>query len=107
MNVQWKIQKSQEAHGTGLHLAALSHALQKQRHAWRLPTLRQQLFNNCGNRNLPGGPVANTPCFHAEGMGLIHANQALYSQTVIFPVVMYRCESWAIKKVEHRRIDGF
>ena len=26
---------------------------------------------------------------------------------VVFPVVMYRCESWAIKKVEHRRIDAF
>ena len=24
-----------------------------------------------------------------------------------FPVVMYGCESWTIKKVEHRRIDGF
>ena len=25
----------------------------------------------------------------------------------IFPVVMYECESWAIKKAEHRRIDAF
>ena len=24
-----------------------------------------------------------------------------------FPVVMYRCESWTIKKVEHRRINAF
>ena len=24
-----------------------------------------------------------------------------------FPVVMYGCESWTIKKAEHRRIDGF
>ena len=24
-----------------------------------------------------------------------------------FPVVMYRCESWAMKKTEHRRIDAF
>ena len=24
-----------------------------------------------------------------------------------FPVVIYRCKSWAIKKAEHRRIDGF
>jgi len=24
-----------------------------------------------------------------------------------FPVVTYRCESWIIKKVEHRRIDAF
>ena len=26
---------------------------------------------------------------------------------MVFPVVMYRCESWAIKKVEHWRIDTF
>jgi len=26
---------------------------------------------------------------------------------MVFPVVMYRCESWAIKKAEHRRIDAF
>ena len=24
-----------------------------------------------------------------------------------FPVVMYGCESWTVKKVEHRRIDTF
>ena len=26
---------------------------------------------------------------------------------MVFPVVMYRCESWTIKKAEHRRIDDF
>ena len=26
---------------------------------------------------------------------------------MVFPVVMYGCESWAIKKAEHCRIDGF
>ena len=26
---------------------------------------------------------------------------------MIFPVVTYRCESWTIKKAEHRRIDAF
>ena len=25
----------------------------------------------------------------------------------VFPVVMYRCESWTIKKIECRRIDAF
>ena len=28
-------------------------------------------------------------------------------KAVVFPVVMYGCESWSIKKVEHRRIDAF
>ena len=28
-------------------------------------------------------------------------------KTVVFPVVMYGCESWTVKKAEHRRIDAF
>ena len=28
-------------------------------------------------------------------------------EAMVFPVVMYGCESWTIKKAEHRRIDGF
>ena len=28
-------------------------------------------------------------------------------KAMIFPVVMYGCDSWAIKKAEHRRIDAF
>ena len=28
-------------------------------------------------------------------------------KAVVFPVVMYGCESWTVKKAEHRRIDGF
>ena len=26
---------------------------------------------------------------------------------IVFPVVIYRCKSWTIKKAEHRRIDDF
>ena len=28
-------------------------------------------------------------------------------KAMIFPVVMYGCESWTIKKADHRRIDAF
>ena len=28
-------------------------------------------------------------------------------KAVVFPIVMYGCESWTIKKVEHGRIDAF
>ena len=35
------------------------------------------------------------------------ANKGPYSQTMVFPVVMYECESWTIKKAEHQRIDAF
>ena len=28
-------------------------------------------------------------------------------KAMVFPVVMYRCESWTVKKAEHRRIYAF
>ena len=28
-------------------------------------------------------------------------------KAMVFPVVMYRCESWTVKKAERRRIDAF
>ena len=29
------------------------------------------------------------------------------AKAMVFPVVMYGCESWTVKKAEHRRIDAF
>ena len=28
-------------------------------------------------------------------------------KVMVFPIVMYGCESWTIKKAEHQRIDAF
>ena len=28
-------------------------------------------------------------------------------KVMVFPVVMYRCESWTIKQAEHQRMDAF
>ena len=28
-------------------------------------------------------------------------------KAVVFPVVMYGCESWTVQKVEHQKIDAF
>ena len=41
--------------------------------------------------------------------GMIKGSQVflLCSVTQVFPVVMYGCESWTLKKVEHGRIDAF
>ena len=33
--------------------------------------------------------------------------QVCLVKAMVFPVVMYGCESWTIKKVKHRRIDAF
>ena len=35
------------------------------------------------------------------------ANEGAYIQSYGFPVVMYRCENWTIKRAECRRIDAF
>ena len=29
------------------------------------------------------------------------------ANAMVFPVVMYGCESWTVKKADHRRIDAF
>ena len=28
-------------------------------------------------------------------------------KAMVFPIVIYRCESWTVKKAEHRKIDAF
>ena len=35
------------------------------------------------------------------------ANKGPFSQSCFFPVVMYGCENWTIKKAEHIRVDAF
>ena len=38
----------------------------------------------------------------------LFADKGPYNQKVmVFPVTMYRCESWTLKKAEHQRIDAF
>ena len=34
------------------------------------------------------------------------ANKGPFSQTLVFPVVMYGCENWTIKKAKHQKIDA-
>ena len=40
--------------------------------------------------------------------GLAHKS-VLYHivKAMVFPVVMYGCESWTVKKPEHQKIDAF
>ena len=35
------------------------------------------------------------------------STKACLVKAMVFPVVMYGCESWTMKKAEHQRIDGF
>ena len=47
------------------------------------------------------------PRQHIKKQRRYFANKGLSSQSYDFPVVMYECESWTIKKAEHQRIDAF
>ena len=44
-----------------------------------------------------------SPWGHKE----LDTTERLSMKAVVFPVVMYGCESWTVKKAEHRRIDAF
>ena len=49
--------------------------------------------------------MTNIDCIKSRDITLptkVHLVKAM-----VFPVVMYRCESWTIKKAEHQRIDAF
>ena len=39
--------------------------------------------------------------------GIILPTKFCLVKAMVFPVVNYGCESWTIKKAEHRRIDAF
>ena len=97
-----------------------------------LPQLSTCLTSHCcGKRSdpgdFPGGPVAKTPRSQCKGprfdpwsdKAMINLDSILKSRDIIlltnicpvkamvFLVVMYRCESWTIKKAECQRIDAF
>ena len=42
-----------------------------------------------------------------KSRGITLPTKVCLVKAILFPVVMYGCESWTIKKTEHRRIDAF
>ena len=64
------------------------------------------------NHTTPGLPIhhqlkPNKPksCFKKQDITLL--TKVLLVKAMIFPVVMYGCESWTVKMTEHQRIDSF
>ena len=47
------------------------------------------------------------PALFSQGGDLSLPTKVHLVKAMVFPVVMYGCESWTIKKAEHRRIDAF
>ena len=42
-----------------------------------------------------------------ESRGIALSTKVRLVKAMVFPVIMYGCESWNMKKAEHRRIDAF
>ena len=47
------------------------------------------------------------PRQHIKKQRHYFANKGPSGQNNVFPLIMYGCESWTVKKAEHRRIDAF
>ena len=55
----------------------------------------------------PGGKVMTNLDSILKSRDITLPTKVHLVKAVVFPVVMYGCESCTIKKVEHRRIDAF
>ena len=85
----------------------------------KLETLTDFIFG--GSKSTADGDCSHEikKCLHLGRQVMTNLDSILKSRDIIlstkvrlvkamvFPVVMYRCESWTIKKAEHRRLDSF
>ena len=55
----------------------------------------------------PGKKSYDQPRQHIQKQRYYFANKVHLVKAMVFPVVMYGCKSWTIKKVECQRIDAF
>ena len=44
---------------------------------------------------------------HIQNKDITLSTKVRLLKAMVFPVVMYGCESWTVEKAEHRRIDAF
>ena len=55
----------------------------------------------------PSKESYDQPTQHIEKQDITLSTKVRLVKAMVFPVVMYGCESWTVKKTEHRRIDAF
>ena len=58
-------------------------------------------------RLLPGRKVMTNLDSILKSRDITMPTKVRLVKAMVLPVVMYGCESWTIKKAEHRRIDAF
>ena len=66
---------------------------------------------NCSHettrRVLPGRKAMTNPDNILKSRDFTWLTKVRLVKAMVFPVVIYGCESWTIKKAEHQRIDAF
>ena len=75
-------------------------------HFW-VPKSLQMMTAAMKLKDTPWKESYDQPRQHIKKQIHYFANKGLSSQSYSFPVVMYGCESWTIKKAERQRIDAF
>ena len=55
----------------------------------------------------PWKKIYGQPRQHIKSRDITLLAKVHLVKAVVFPLVMYRCESWTIKKADHGRIDAF
>ena len=58
-------------------------------------------------RLLLGRKVMTNPDSIFKSRDITLPTKVCLVKAMVFPVVKYECESWTVKKAEHRRIDAF
>ena len=58
-------------------------------------------------RLLPGRKVMTNLHSLFKSRGITLPTNVCLVKAMVFPVVVYGCESWTVKKAEHQRIDAF
>ena len=66
-----------------------------------------QLCNFTFTSLTPWKESYDQPRQHIKSRDITLPKKVRLVKVMVFPVVMYGCESWTVKKAEHRRIDAF
>ena len=74
---------------------------------WTPKSLQGDCTHDIKRRLLLGRKVMTNleSIFKSRGIALL--TKVCLLKAMVFPVVMYGCEIWTVKKAEHRRIDAF
>ena len=70
-------------------------------------TANGDCYHEIKRRLLLGRKVMNNLDSVLKSRDITLPTEVCLVKAMVFPVVMYGCENWTIKKAEHRRIDVF